>query len=126
MNAADIMTKDVLTVRPDASVGEIATLLLDHKISPAPVIDDDRHVVRIVSEGDLLGQPPSGSPRAWWLRLFNDGESRPMDLIQEALSTRAGHIRRPSGTSGRSRILMGWERSANCSERRHTAASPRP
>ena len=49
------------------------TLLLDHKVSAVPVIDNDRHVVGIVSEGDLLGHPPSGSPRAWWLRLFNDG-----------------------------------------------------
>ena len=72
MNAAEIMTKKVVTVKPDTSVGEIAGLLLDHKISALPVVDDDRHVVGIVSEGDLLGQPPSGSPRAWWLRLFNE------------------------------------------------------
>jgi CBS domain-containing protein len=73
MNAAEIMTKEVITVTPDASVGEIASLLLDHKISAVPVIDDDHHVVGIISEGDLLGQPPSGSPRAPWLRLFNEG-----------------------------------------------------
>jgi CBS domain-containing protein len=72
MNAAEIMAKEVVTVRPDTNVSEIAGLLLDHKISAVPVIDDDRHVVGIVSEGDLLGQPPSGSPRAWWLRLFNE------------------------------------------------------
>jgi CBS domain-containing protein len=72
MNAAEIMTKEVVTVRPDTSVSEIAGLLLDNKISAVPVIDNDRHVVGIVSEGDLLGQPPSGSPRAWWLRLFNE------------------------------------------------------
>jgi len=72
MNAAEIMTKEVVTVRPDTSVGEIADLLLDHKVSAVPVIDNDRQVVGIVSEGDLLGHPPSGSPRAWWLRLFND------------------------------------------------------
>jgi CBS-domain-containing membrane protein len=67
--ASEIMTKEVVTVRADANVSEIASPLLDHKISAVPVIDDDRHVVGIVSEGDLLGQPPSGSPRAWWLRL---------------------------------------------------------
>lgn len=72
MNAAEIMTKEVVTVRPDTSVSEIAGLLLDNKISALPVIDDARHVLGIVSEGDLLGRPPSGSPRAWWLRLFNE------------------------------------------------------
>ena len=40
MNAAEIMTKRVITVRPDTSVGEIADLLLDHKVSAVPVIDD--------------------------------------------------------------------------------------
>jgi CBS-domain-containing membrane protein len=73
MNAAEIMTKEVITVRSDSNVGEIASLLLDHKVTAVPVIDDDRHVIGIVSEGDLLGQPPSGSPRASWLRLFNEG-----------------------------------------------------
>jgi len=72
MYAAEIMTKEVVTVRPNTTVGEIADLLLDHKISAVPVIDDDRHVVGIVSEGDLLGHPPSGSPHAWWLRLFSE------------------------------------------------------
>ena len=72
MNAAEIMTKEVVTVRADASVGEIAGLLLDNKISAVPVIDDDDYVMGIVSEGDLLGQPPSSTPRAWWLRLFKD------------------------------------------------------
>jgi CBS domain-containing protein len=72
MNAAEIMTKEVVTVRSDTSIAEIADLLLNHKVTAVPVIDDDRHVVGIVSEGDLLGHPPSGSPRAWWLRLFND------------------------------------------------------
>ena len=63
MNAAEIMTKEVVTVRSDTSIAEIADLLLNHKVTAVPVIDDDRHVVGIVSEGDLLGHPPSGSPR---------------------------------------------------------------
>jgi len=52
------MTEEVITVRPDTSVGDIVALLLEHKISAVPVIDDDGHVVGIVREGDLLGQPP--------------------------------------------------------------------
>jgi hypothetical protein len=31
------------------------TAQLDHEVSPIPVIDDDRHVVGIVSEGEPLG-----------------------------------------------------------------------
>jgi CBS domain-containing protein len=50
----------------------VAHLLRDHKISSVPVVDDHDHVVGIISEGDLLGRPPSRSPRGWWLRLFDD------------------------------------------------------
>ena len=91
MNAAEIMTKRVITVRPDTSVGEIADLLLDHKVSAVTVIDDDRHVVGIVSEGDLLGHPPSGSPRAWWLRLFND-DTVCLEEIATALHLKARDV----------------------------------
>jgi CBS domain-containing protein len=70
--ASDIMITKVVTVRPEASVSEMAALLLEHKISAMPVIDAERRVVGVVSEGDLLGRPPSGSPRASWLRLFNE------------------------------------------------------
>lgn len=70
--AAAIMTTKVVTATPETSVAEIAGLLLEHKISAVPVIDGEQGVVGIVSEGDLLGRPPAGSPRGWWLRLFRE------------------------------------------------------
>ncbi len=72
MNVADIMTRKVVTARPNTSVSAVAHLLRDNKISSVPVVDDHDHVVGIISEGDLLGWPPSRSPRGWWLRLFDD------------------------------------------------------
>jgi CBS domain-containing protein len=67
------MTAKVVTVSPETSVAEIARLLLEHKISAMPVDDDEHRVIGIVSEGDLPGQPPTGSPRGSWLRFFDDG-----------------------------------------------------
>jgi CBS domain-containing protein len=72
MKAADIMTREVVTVGPDTSVAEIAALLHENRITAVPVVDAERHVLGIVSEGDLLGRPPAGSPRGWWLRLFDE------------------------------------------------------
>jgi len=72
MNASDIMTSKVVTVHPDTSVGTVARLLLDNKISAAPVIDKEDRVVGMVSERDLLGHPSKRSLRGRWLRLFND------------------------------------------------------
>jgi CBS domain-containing protein len=69
---AEIMTSKVVTAAPDTSVPEIARLLLENKISAVPVIDDEDRILGIVSQGDLLGRPPAGSPRGWWLKLFNE------------------------------------------------------
>jgi CBS-domain-containing membrane protein len=48
----------------ETSVAEIAGLLLEHKISAVPVIDDEQNVIGIVSEGDLFGRPPAGAVAA--------------------------------------------------------------
>jgi CBS-domain-containing membrane protein len=71
MKVAEIMKKAVVAVGPETSVSEIVDLLLAHEISAVPVIDEERHVLGIVSEGDLLGHPPAGSPHGRWLRFFD-------------------------------------------------------
>ncbi len=69
MIAADIMTKNVITVTPDTSVADIARLLMENRISAVPVIENGRPV-GIVSEGDLLRQIEPGAPRQpKWLEL---------------------------------------------------------
>ncbi len=54
LTAADIMQTNVVTVRSDASVQELAELLARKKISGVPVVDDENRVVGVVSEGDLV------------------------------------------------------------------------
>lgn len=44
----------LLTVRQSACVQEVAALLLEHRISCLPVVDDDDQVVGIVTTRDLL------------------------------------------------------------------------
>ncbi len=75
LTAADIMTKDVKTVRPDNTIAQIAKLLSDSGISAAPVQDRDGRLLGMVSEGDLLrpvGQEIA-EKRAWWLNILADG-----------------------------------------------------
>ena len=55
LTAADVMTRAVITVKPETSIHEIAKLLCDHHISGVPVIDDEERLLGIVSEGDLIG-----------------------------------------------------------------------
>lgn len=50
----DVMTATVFTVQSDASVKDIAALMLTHHISGLPVVAANGDVVGIVTEGDLL------------------------------------------------------------------------
>ncbi|SFI08122.1 CBS domain-containing protein [Tindallia magadiensis] len=54
LKAKDIMVKDVMTVTEDQTVDQVIQLLMDHNISGLPVVDEDNHVVGIVTEGDLI------------------------------------------------------------------------
>lgn len=54
MRAKDGMTRNVIAVRPDTTVEEIARLLTEHNISSVPVTDADGHVLGIVTENDLF------------------------------------------------------------------------
>jgi CBS-domain-containing membrane protein len=54
LKATDIMTKDVITVKNETTIEELARLLIDHKISGTPVLDDDNKMIGIVTENDLI------------------------------------------------------------------------
>jgi len=54
MKVRDIMTTDVVTVRRDSSVNEIAKLMGEHNIGGIPVVDEARHVVGIITELDMI------------------------------------------------------------------------
>ena len=91
MLAKDVMTTPVLTVGPEATVMEVARLLLERHISAAPVVDADGHLLGVVSEGDLMRRPESGTERhqSWWLSLISD----PQDEAREYLKSHGLHAR---------------------------------
>jgi acetoin utilization protein AcuB len=49
-----IMTRHPITLRPQSEVAEAARVLLAHRISCIPVVDDERNPVGIVSWRDVL------------------------------------------------------------------------
>ncbi len=54
MKAKDIMSADVITVKKDATIEEIAHILTEKNISGVPVVDDDNSVIGVVTQKDLL------------------------------------------------------------------------
>jgi CBS domain-containing protein len=84
MNAQDAMTRDVVTVGPQTTVGEIAGLLVRHRISAVPVVSDDGRVIGIVSQTDLGHRSETGTEkrRKWWLDLFGDADAKAREYIK--------------------------------------------
>lgn len=54
MTVRHAMTQSVIYVRPATPLKEVAQLLIDHRISGLPVVDDNGSVLGIVSEADFL------------------------------------------------------------------------
>ena len=52
--AKEIMTTPVISVKPDTSLKRTAEILDENCFSGMPVIDDEEHVIGIVSEADIL------------------------------------------------------------------------
>ena len=72
MKASDVMTRTLLSVRPDATVAEAIRLMLDNHISGLPVIDEVNRLVGILTEGDLLRRGETGTERRRprWLEML--------------------------------------------------------
>jgi CBS-domain-containing membrane protein len=53
---SDVMTTRVIWVRKGASFREMVTTLREYRISAFPVLDENRRVIGVVSEADLLAK----------------------------------------------------------------------
>ena len=51
--ARDVMTRNVITVRDDATLSELVATLTEHMITGAPVVDENGKLVGVVSTTDI-------------------------------------------------------------------------
>jgi CBS domain-containing protein len=56
----DVMTTRVIWVRKDATFRDMAVALREYGVSAFPVVDDDRKVIGVVSEADMLTKEALG------------------------------------------------------------------
>jgi len=93
MNVSEIMTRRVISLAPEATVRDAVSLMLARRISGLPVIDAQGVLAGIVSEGDFLRRPETGTERRrsrWLDALFGpaDGARR----YVHAHGTRVGDV----------------------------------
>jgi CBS domain-containing protein len=88
LKAADIMTREVIAVRPDTPAHSIAMLLFKRGISAVPVVDESGTLVGMVSEGDLMPRDESEreARRDWWLRMLAEGEELSPEFVSHVES----------------------------------------
>ena len=72
MRADQIMTRDVITIRPEGTIADAAKMMLRHHISGLPVVDEAGALRGIISEGDFLRRVEIGTQkrRGRWLRIL--------------------------------------------------------
>ena len=54
VKAADIMTKEVITVTPEDTVEKAAVLMMRHTVGGLPVVDQDNKVIGVITDSDIF------------------------------------------------------------------------
>ena len=62
MKIEDLMTRDVISVLPEATLKEVATILVERRISGVPVCNEGGRVLGVVSEADILHKEQGFEP----------------------------------------------------------------
>jgi CBS domain-containing protein len=91
MIVADVMTRNCITVAPEATVEDAVNLMLSRHISGLFVVDSKGDLAGVVTEGDLLRRDELGTQRSrpWWLRLLASPARQAADFTK----ANARHVR---------------------------------
>jgi len=54
LEVRELMTEDVITTTPDTPIEDAAYLMADNKIGGLPVVDENKHVVGVITETDIF------------------------------------------------------------------------
>jgi CBS domain-containing protein len=84
MNAQDVMVSPVITVGEDATIQDVARILINERISAVPVVDAAGKLAGIVTESDLMRRAEIGTERhySWWLSLLADARTLAADYVK--------------------------------------------
>ena len=92
MQVKDFMIRKVYTVTPAHSIKELLVILQKNRIGGVPVVDDDNHLIGIISDGDVLRylSPNPIIGIAGLVYIIEDGKME--DVLHEKLQTKVKAI----------------------------------
>ena len=96
----DLMTRSVVSVRAETPLKEVARLLVGHRISGLPVVDEGDRVLGVVSEADLLlkEQDPELLVRRPLVRFFGESKANRARLAKIGARTAGDAMTTPAIT----------------------------
>ena len=74
MKVRELMTENVISVRPEASLRDAAMLLVEHRVSGLPVVIGASEVVGVLSEADIVAKASGGAAHGGLLSWLFDPE----------------------------------------------------
>ncbi len=85
MRAHQIMTRKVISVKPDTTVADAANIMLQQHISGLPVVSETGKLVGIISEGDFIRRAEIGTQRkrGRWLKILVGPGRAATDFVHE-------------------------------------------
>ena len=112
MKIEELMTRDVATVGRETPLKDVASMLAERRISGLPVVGDQRNVLGVVSEADILvkelgPEPRHGGLLGWLLEGGRADEGKlAARTAGEAMSSPAITIRAEKQVSEAARLMM--------------------
>ena len=70
VTAKDIMTKNIITVKKDTTLGEAVKLMKVNNIRHLPIIDEDKKIVNFISHRDIMSNSYSNKKINYFLLAF--------------------------------------------------------
>jgi CBS-domain-containing membrane protein len=104
MKASRIMTRNVVTVSADATVRQAIAVLSEHAITSLPVLDNDRRIIGIVSEVDLLSARMPHDPTAS-ITVRADGPD-PAALVRDVMTEPVVCLSENADTADLAQVLV--------------------
>ena len=92
LTAEDVMSREVIVVRPETPVEEAARQMTRHRITGMPVLDDGGSVVGMVSDFDVIGKKGRTVQEIMTTQVISVSPNTDMDEIGRILTSQ--HIRR--------------------------------